>query len=57
MSDSYGSTTPGATTPIYVSARPLRSRRDSTASNASFYSDVEMAQDEIYAGPTSSVVM
>lgn len=53
MSDSYGSTTPGATTPIYVSARPLRSRRDSTASNASFYSDVEMAQDEIYAGPTS----
>ncbi|KAF8249427.1 P-type ATPase-like protein [Wilcoxina mikolae CBS 423.85] len=33
--------------------RNHHSRRDSTASNASFYSDVEMSQDEIFAGPTS----
>lgn len=28
--------------------RNHHSRRDSTASNASFYSDVEMSQDEVY---------
>ncbi|KAA8911088.1 P-type ATPase-like protein [Sphaerosporella brunnea] len=34
--------------------RPLHHhRRDSSASVSSFYSDVEMAQDEIFAGPTS----
>jgi hypothetical protein len=39
---------------VATRGRPLHHRRrDSTASVASFYSDVEMSQDEIFAGPTS----
>ncbi|CCX34624.1 Similar to Probable cation-transporting ATPase C1672.11c; acc. no. O74431 [Pyronema omphalodes CBS 100304] len=36
--------------------RPHHHRRDSAASNSSFYSDVGMAQDEIFAGPTSESI-
>lgn len=45
MSDPNPSETPA---PI-----PRPKRRDSVSSNASFYSDVEMAQNEVFAGPTS----
>ncbi|PWW72710.1 hypothetical protein C7212DRAFT_285768 [Tuber magnatum] len=48
-----GSSRPAQAQHVQEPRLPHHYRRDSVASNASFYSEVEMAQNEVFAGPVS----